>query len=125
MRRTARSRVTGSREANALRPSCIAHPVGADSLALRGVRMNEKERLASEAARLLNEPLLVEALDGIMADAFAEFKALRVSQETLPDVIALQQRILVAHEIHDRINAKILASGQADGGVTVETKPTA
>jgi hypothetical protein len=87
--------------------------------------MNEAERLASEANRLLNEPLLVEALDGIMADAFADFKALRVSQETLPDVIALQQRILVAHEIHDRINAKILASGQADGGVTVETKPTA
>jgi hypothetical protein len=87
--------------------------------------MNEKERLASEAARLLNEPLLVEALDGIMADAFAEFKALRVSQETLPDVIALQQRILVAHEIHDRIDAKIKASGQMDGGVVVENKPTA
>jgi hypothetical protein len=87
--------------------------------------MNEKERIASEAARLLNEPLLVEALDGIMADAFAEFKALRVSQETLPDVIALQQRILVAHEIHDRIEAKITASGQRDGGVVVENKPTA
>jgi hypothetical protein len=87
--------------------------------------MNEKERIASEAARLLNEPLLVDALDGIMADAFAEFKALRVSQETLPDVIALQQRILVAHEIHDRIEAKITASGQRDGGVVVENKPTA
>jgi Holliday junction resolvase len=87
--------------------------------------MNEKERIASEAARLLNEPLLVEALDGIMADAFAEFKSLRVSQETLPDVIALQQRILVAHEIHDRIEAKITASGQRDGGVVVENKPTA
>jgi hypothetical protein len=87
--------------------------------------MNEKERIASEAARLLNEPLLVEALDGIMADAFADFKALRVSQETLPDVIALQQRILVAHEIHDRIEAKITASGQRDGGVVVENKPTA
>jgi hypothetical protein len=85
----------------------------------------EAERLASEANRLLNEPLLVDALDGIMADAFAEFKAMRVSHETMSDVIALQQRILVTHEIHDRIHAKITASGQMDGGVEVETKPTA
>lgn len=87
--------------------------------------MNEKERLASEAQRLLNEPLLAEALDGLMADAFADFKALRVSHETLPDVIALQQRILVTHEIRDRIEAKITASGQRDGGVVVEAKPDA
>lgn len=87
--------------------------------------MSGKERLASEAQRLLNEPLLVEALDNIMGDAFAEFKALRVSHETLPDVIALQQRILVVHEIHDRIEAKIAASGLMDGGVVVENKPTA
>lgn len=87
--------------------------------------MNEKDRLASEAARLLNEPLLVDALDGIMADAFAEFKAMRVSHETLPDVIALQQRIVATQEIHDRIHAKITASGQMDGGMVVENKPTA
>lgn len=85
----------------------------------------EAERLASEASRLLNEPLLAEALDGIMADAFAEFKDLHISQATLHTVIALQQRILVTHEIHDRIYAKITASGQMDGGVTVENKPTA
>lgn len=86
--------------------------------------MNDKERLASEALRLLNEPLLVEALDGLMGDAFADFKALRVSHETIPDVIALQQRVLVVHEIRDRIEAKITASGQMDGGVAVEIKPT-
>ena len=83
----------------------------------------DAERLASEAQRLLNEPLFAEALDGIMADAFADFKDLRVSHETLPDVIALQQRILVAHEIRDRIEAKITASGQRDGGVVVENRP--
>ena len=87
--------------------------------------MSEKERLASEAQRLLNEPLFVEALDGLMADAFADFKALRVSHETLNDVIALQQRVLVVHEIRDRIEAKITASGQRDGGIVVENKPTA
>jgi hypothetical protein len=37
-------------------------------------------------------------------------------------VIALQQRILVTHEIRDRIEAKITASGQRDGGVDVEAK---
>jgi hypothetical protein len=87
--------------------------------------MREAERLAAEATRLLNEPLLVEALDGIMGDAFAEFKALSIGPENIHQVIALQQRILVTQEIHDRINAKILASGQKDGGVAVENKPTA
>jgi hypothetical protein len=87
--------------------------------------MNEKERLASEATRLLNEPLLVEALDTIMFDAFAEFKALKLSPDTLHDAIALQQRILVTQEIKDRIEAKITASGANDGGMTVEIKPTA
>lgn len=87
--------------------------------------MREADRLASEANRLLNEPLLVEALDGIMADAFADFKAMKLGPDTLHEAIALQQRILAVHDIHDRINAKILASGQQDGGVTVETPPTA
>jgi hypothetical protein len=86
--------------------------------------MTPQERAASEASRLLSEPLLVEALDGIMADAFAEFKSIRIAPETIPDVIALQQRILVTHEIHDRLLAKIAASGQLDGGVAVENKPT-
>lgn len=87
--------------------------------------MDDKQRLAAEAARLLNEPLFVEALDGLMADAWADFKDLRVSHETLTDVIALQQRVLVVHGIRDRIEAKITASGQMDGGVVVEIKPTA
>jgi hypothetical protein len=87
--------------------------------------MNEAQRLASEATRLLNEPLLVEALDNIMGDAFAEFKALTIGPHNIHQVIALQQRILVTQEIHDRIHAKITASGQLDGGVAVENKPTA
>lgn len=84
--------------------------------------MNQTDRLAAEATRLLNEPLLAEALDGIMSDAFADFKDLRITAETLPDVIALQQRIVVTHEILDRIKAKITAAGQQDGGVAVENR---
>jgi hypothetical protein len=86
--------------------------------------MTEAERLAAEASRLLNEPLLVEALDGIMADAFAEFKAMTIGPDTIYAVVALQQRIIATQEIHDRIDRKITASGQRDGGVVVE-KPTA
>lgn len=88
--------------------------------------MDEREakRLASEATRLLNEPLLVEAFDDIMGDAFAEFKAMKLSPDTVYEAIALQQRILVVQEIHDRLEAKILASGQSDGGMQVENKPT-
>ncbi|HEX9595276.1 MAG TPA: hypothetical protein VF982_00220 [Anaerolineales bacterium] len=87
--------------------------------------MREEQRLAAEASRLLSEPLLVEALDGIMADAFAEFKAITIGPDNIMEVIALQQRILATHEIHDRIYARITASGQNDGGVTVENPPTA
>lgn len=87
--------------------------------------MTPRERAASEAQRLLNEPLLVEALDGLMADAFAEFKAMRLTPDTLHDAIALQQRTIVAHGILDRLQAKIIASGQSDGGIEIEKKPTA
>lgn len=87
--------------------------------------MRLEERLAEEAARLLSEPLLVEALDGIMADAFAEFKAITIGPDNIMEVIALQQRIIATQEIHDRIEAKITASGQRDGGHVVEKPPTA
>lgn len=86
--------------------------------------MTPQERLASEARRLLSEPLLVEALDDLMGDAFAEFKALKISPETLHEIIALQQRVNVIQEIPDRIREKIYASGQNDGGMAVEKKPT-
>ena len=86
--------------------------------------MTPAERMAAEAARLLNEPLLVEALDGIMSDAFAEFKAITIGPDNIMEVIALQQRILATHEILERLETKITASGQRDGGVTVEKPPT-
>jgi hypothetical protein len=85
--------------------------------------MTDKEHLAAEAQRLLNEPLLVDALNDMMADAFAEFKALRVSPETLPDVIALQQRINVIQEIPEKLKSHIIAAGEMDGGFSGE-KPT-
>ena len=87
--------------------------------------MNQAQRMAAEAARLLSEPLFVEALDGIMADAFAEFKAITIRPENIMEVVALQQRIIATQEILDRLEAKITASGQRDGGMTVETPPTA
>lgn len=86
--------------------------------------MTPQERAASEAQRLLNEPLLVEALDGIMADAFAEFKEIVIGPDNINAVIALQQRIVATQEIHDRLEAKIKASGLMDGGMVVEKKPT-
>jgi hypothetical protein len=56
-----------------------------------------------------------------MADAFAEFKAITIGPDNIMEVIALQQRILATHEILERLEAKITASGQRDGGVQVET----
>jgi hypothetical protein len=82
----------------------------------------DARKLAAEAERLLNEPLLVDALNDLMGEAFAEFKALSIGPDTMHEVIALQQRINVLQEIPDRIKAKITASGQMDGGVAVESK---
>lgn len=87
--------------------------------------MTPQERAAAEAQRLLNEPLLVEALDGIMGDAFADFKAMKLTPDTIHEAIALQQRIVAVQDLKDRIEAKITAAGLRDGGVAVETKPTA
>jgi len=86
--------------------------------------VNDKERLAAEAERLLNEPLLVQALDTIMGEAFADFKQLKLGPETMHEAIALQQRIFVCQEIVDRLKTNIIASGKMDGGQRVENKPT-
>ena len=86
--------------------------------------MTPAERQAAEAQRLLNEPLLVEALDDIMSDAFAEFKDIEITPDNLARVIALQARANATHEIFDRLKAKLLAAGQGDGGMAVEKKPT-
>lgn len=83
----------------------------------------DARKLAAEAERLLNEPLLVEALDNAMGDAFAEFKALSIGPDNLHEVIALQQRINVLQKIPELLHAKILASGRSDGGVEIEKKP--
>lgn len=82
----------------------------------------DARKLAAEAERLLNEPLFVDALNDLMGDAFAEFKAAKIGPDSLHEVIALQQRIIVLQEIPDRIRAKIAASGQMDGGYSVESK---
>lgn len=82
--------------------------------------MSNPKRIAAEAERLLNEPLLVAALDELMADAFAEFKSAKIGPETLHEVIALQQRINVLQAIPDQIRAKITAAGERDGGFAVE-----
>lgn len=85
----------------------------------------QAERLAGEARRLLNEPLLVEALDGIMADAFAEFKIIPITAANLDAVIALQARANAAQDLFQRLNARIIASGAHDGGIDVEKRPSA
>ena len=49
---------------------------------------------------------------------------MELTPDTLFKAIALQQRIVATQAIHDLIDAKITASGQRDGGVSVEDKPT-
>ena len=85
--------------------------------------MNEKERLASEAQRLLNEPILIEASRRMQTAALAELMEADPDDKT--NIIRLQTRAQMATEILTHLAAIITASGQRDGGVVVENKPTA
>lgn len=87
--------------------------------------MTDAEIAADAARQLLANPILAGVLDAIMADAFAEFKSIPVTAANIEAVIALQARANAAHEVHDRLEAIITASGVHDGGVVVETRPTA
>lgn len=86
--------------------------------------MESKERASLEAQRLLNEPLLMDAFEEVMTDAFAEFQAIDIDPTTIHAVIALQQRIVGIQLIRDQLNSNITAAGHLNGGIAFENKQT-
>lgn len=83
----------------------------------------EAQRLAAEATRLLNEPLLAEAFAKVRMDALVALSEADASD--MKEILRLQAIATCLSEVRDLLYTSITASGQHDGGVQVETKPTA
>jgi hypothetical protein len=83
----------------------------------------EQQRLAAEATRLLNEPLLADAFAEVRMDALAALS--EADAGDMKEILRLQAIATCLSDVRDLLYAKITASGQSDGGVQVETPPTA
>lgn len=83
----------------------------------------EQQRLAAEATRLLNEPLLADAFAEVRMDALIALSEADASN--MKEILRLQAIATCLSDVVDLLKAKITASGQSDGGVQVETPPTA
>lgn len=73
--------------------------------------MNEQEFRASEAKRLLDEPLLKEALDGIEWTCIDEMLALPTTPDANAQRLALVDRVNTIRELRSRLRS-IIAAGQ-------------
>lgn len=83
----------------------------------------EQQRLASEATRLLSEPLLADAFAEVRMDALVALSEADASD--MKEILRLQAIATCLSDVVDLLKANIIASGQSDGGVQVETPPTA
>ena len=83
----------------------------------------EQQRLASEATRLLSEPLLADAFAEVRMDALIALS--EADAGDMKEILRLQAIATCLSDVVDLLKAKITASGQSDGGVQVETPPTA
>ena len=80
----------------------------------------EQERLAQEANRLLNEPLLVRAFDEVRVDAMIGLT--EVDPDNKTEIMRLQAIAKCLEDVRDALSAKILASSENEGGITLEKK---
>lgn len=85
--------------------------------------MNNKERLASEATRLLNEPLLADAFTEVRMNALVALADADASDTK--EILRLQAIANCLNDVVDLLRSHITASGRDDGGVSIESKPTA
>lgn len=85
--------------------------------------MRAEERLAAEAARLLSEPLLADAFEQVRMDALLALA--EVDAADTNEILRLQAIANCLNDVVDLLKAKIIASGSSDGGMQVETTPTA
>ena len=85
--------------------------------------MSPEQRNAAEATRLLNEPLLAEAFAAVRMQALLDLAS--VDAANTKEILRLQAIANCLNDVVDLLKAKITASGLSDGGIEVETKPTA
>jgi hypothetical protein len=84
--------------------------------------MRANDRLAAEATRLLNEPLLADAFAEVRMDALIALS--EADAGDMKEILRLQAIATCLSDVVGLLKAKITASGQNDGGVQVETPPT-
>lgn len=75
--------------------------------------MTEKERRASEAARLLDEPLLNEAFAQIEQAAYRALLAAKAAPEGDDERRVAALRINIIHELRAQLQSVIIAGQQA------------
>lgn len=79
---------------------------------------DELQHRAREAKRLLNEPLLAEALESVMMTALDELG--RVDPLNTSRIYQLQAIVTCTRDIVNSLQEKIAAGGELDGGVSDE-----
>lgn len=79
---------------------------------------DELQHRAREAHRLLNEPLLAEALESVMMTALDELG--RVDPLNTSRIYQLQAIVTCTRDIVNSLQEKIAAGGELDGGVSDE-----
>ena len=85
--------------------------------------MSPEQRRAAEATRLLNEPLLAEAMTTVRMNALIALS--EADAGDMKEILRLQAIATCLNDVLDLLRSSITASGQSDGGVQVETTPTA
>jgi hypothetical protein len=83
----------------------------------------DQKRQAAEATRLLNEPLLADAFAEVRMDALIALS--EADAGDMKEILRLQAIATCLSDVRDLLYAKITASGQIDGGMQIETPPTA
>lgn len=84
--------------------------------------MTPAERTASEAKRLLNEPLLVDAFETVKMDAMLAL--LDVDPDNKTEILRLQAMGRCLDDVLSALTAAIHAGGMTGGGVAMESEPT-
>lgn len=82
-----------------------------------------KEHFAKEAHRLLNDEVLAGAFERVRMDALIALGAVDPDNKT--EILRLQATANCLQSVRDALFAAILANGDQNGGISVETRPTA
>lgn len=85
--------------------------------------MSTKEHFAKEARRLLSDDVLASAFERVRMDALVALA--EVDPDNKTEILRLQATAGCLQSVRDALYAAVLANGDQDGGMSIETLPTA